>query len=146
MNQDPLRSYLKRVAKNDEDLGQLSDLALQNMRKATELFVDEIGMIISEHLANHGGTLLTSDTLKRLLHASTSPTFEPIMPVLQTLAIPAHREKPAKRRINVPAPSRSKITQRTKTNPAHAPATVMQPATAVNASHIEEDDDYDASE
>ncbi|KAF0721322.1 hypothetical protein AaE_010094 [Aphanomyces astaci] len=143
MNQDPLRSYVKRVAKNDEDLGQLSEVALQSLRTVTEHFIDEIGALAAAHMAKHEGTPLTSDILKSLVHASKSQTFDPVRHVLDTLTIPPHREKPVKKRVKASSPRRAKKVVKRTTEPKKA-ASVVQPAPSVDL--IEEDDDYDASD
>ncbi|ETV82137.1 hypothetical protein, variant [Aphanomyces astaci] len=143
MNQDPLRSYVKRVAKNDEDLGQLSEVALQRLRTVTEHFIDEIGALAATHMAKHEGTPLTSDILKSLVHASKSQTFDPVRHVLDTLTIPPHREKPVKKRVKASSPRRAKKVVKRTTEPKKA-ASVVQPAPSVDL--IEEDDDYDASD
>ncbi|KAG9403759.1 hypothetical protein AC1031_005253 [Aphanomyces cochlioides] len=151
MKQDLLRNYIKRVAKDDKEIGQLSEPALQSLRMATEFFVDEISQAIDEYVRTSKEPV-TGNTLKELLLASKSKTFARMKPLLESTTISSNREKPLKRKAASDAAlarktPHSKKLKREREFMDLLPS-VSEPPPPPPAVHpiIEEDDDYDASD
>ncbi|KAF0699144.1 Aste57867_10265 [Aphanomyces stellatus] len=147
MKQDALRRYIKRIAKDDKDMGQVPESAVYTLRTATELFVGEIGQLIASELLKKQKPL-TGDSLKALLIASKSSTFTGVQPTLETLVLPRER-KPSKRKAVVQKRSRPNVPSVEARSAVVAilasPPRATRPPPP-SASRIEEDDDYDASD